>query len=136
MTQQGTDVSWALRDLVESIPEIRFALVASSDGKAITSFGADDPDDVDRFAAVVAGLQALAQPVAEQFPRYAGKLRLAMIEVDGGHLFVVRAGVETYLGVLAREGLDQGLLGHQMRDVSRRMGELLGTSRRLEEHSG
>lgn len=96
MTQQGTDVSWALRDLVESIQEIRFALVASSDGKAITSYGADDPDDVDRFAAVVAGLQALAQPVAEQFPKYAGQLRLAMIEVDGGHLFVVRAGVETY----------------------------------------
>lgn len=136
MTQQGTDVSWALRDLVESIPEIRFALVASSDGKAITAFGAEDPDDVDRFAAVVAGLQALAQPVAEQFPKYAGQLRLAMIEVDGGHLFVVRAGVETYLGVLAREGLDQGLLGHQMRDLSRRMGELLGTSPRLEEHSG
>jgi predicted regulator of Ras-like GTPase activity (Roadblock/LC7/MglB family) len=85
---------------------------------------------------VVAGLQALAQPVAEQFPKYAGQLRLAMIEVDGGHLFVVRAGVETYLGVLAREGLDQGLLGHQMRDLARRMGELLGTSARLEEHSG
>ena len=76
MTQQGTDVSWALRDLAESIQEIRFALVASSDGKAITSYGADDPDDVDRFAAVVAGLQALAQPVAEQFPKYAGQLRL------------------------------------------------------------
>ncbi|MES5817534.1 roadblock/LC7 domain-containing protein [Streptomyces sp. RG80] len=139
MTQQGTDVSWALRDFVESIPEIRFALVASSDGKAITSFGAEDPDDVDRFAAVVAGLQALAQPVAEQFARPGarlGQLRLAMIEVDGGHLFVVRAGVETYLGVLAREGLDQGLLGHQMRDLARRMGELLGTSARLEEHSG
>ncbi|WP_405741099.1 roadblock/LC7 domain-containing protein [Streptomyces sp. NBC_00028] len=139
MTQQGTDVSWALRDLVESIPEIRFALVASSDGKAITSFGAEDPDDVDRFAAVVAGLQALAQPVAEQFARPGGplgQLRLAMIEVDGGHLFVVRAGVETYLGVLAREGLDQGLLGHQMRDLARRMGELLGTTPRLEEHSG
>lgn len=136
MTQQGTDVSWALRDLTESIKEIRFALVASSDGKAITSYGAEDPDDVDRFAAVVAGLQALAQPVAKQFPKYAGQLRLAMIEVDGGHLFVVRAGVETYLGVLAREGLDQGLLGHQMRDLARRMGELLGTTPRLDEHSG
>ena len=113
MTQQGTDVSWALRDLTESIKEIRFALVASSDGKAITSYGADDPDDVDRFAAVVAGLQALAQPVAKQFPKYEGQLRLAMIEVDGGHLFVVRAGCDTYLGVLAREGLDQGLLGHR-----------------------
>jgi hypothetical protein len=33
--------------------------------------------------------------VAEQFPKYAGQLRLAMIEVDGGDLFVVRAGVET-----------------------------------------
>ncbi|MEK0098734.1 roadblock/LC7 domain-containing protein [Streptomyces sp. NPDC056121] len=135
MTQQGTDVSWALRDLTESIPEIRFALVASSDGKAITSYGAEDPDDVDRFAAVVAGLQALAQPVAAKFPKN-GQLRLAMIEVDGGHLFVVRAGVETYLGVLAKEGLDQGLLGHQMRDLARRMGELLGTTPRLDENSG
>lgn len=136
MTQHETDVSWALRDLTESIKEIRFALVASSDGKAITSYGADDPDDVDRFAAVVAGLQALAQPVADQFPKYGGQLRLAMIEVDGGHLFVVRAGVETYLGVLAKEGLDQGLLGHQMRDLSRRMGELLGTAPRQEEQPG
>ncbi|TGB00962.1 roadblock/LC7 domain-containing protein [Streptomyces sp. MZ04] len=136
MTQHETDVSWALRVLTESIQGIRFALVASSDGKAIASYGADDPDDVDRFAAVVAGLQALAQPVADQFPTFGGRLRLAMIEVDGGHLFVVRAGVEAYLGVLAREGLDQGLLGHQMRDLSRRMGELLGTTPRQEEHPG
>ncbi|MEU5956567.1 roadblock/LC7 domain-containing protein [Streptomyces sp. NPDC047525] len=136
MTQHESDVSWALRDLTESIQEIRFALVASSDGKAIAAYGADDPDDVDRFAAVVAGLQALAQPVADQFPKYGGQLRLAMIEVDGGHLFVVRAGVETYLGVIAREGLDQGLLGHQMRDLSRRMGELLGTTPRQEEQPG
>ncbi|WSE11560.1 roadblock/LC7 domain-containing protein (plasmid) [Streptomyces sp. NBC_01445] len=128
-------MSWALRDLTESIPEIRFALVASSDGTAITSFGAEDPDDVDRFAAVVAGLQALAQPVAQQFPKK-GQLRLAMIEVDGGHLFVVRAGVETYLGVLAKEGLDQGVLGHQMMDCAHRMGELLGTTPRLDENSG
>ncbi|MFC8131651.1 roadblock/LC7 domain-containing protein [Streptomyces sp. NPDC057302] len=136
MTHHMTDVSWALRDLTESIQEIRFALVASSDGKAIAAYGAEDPDDVDRFAAVVAGLQALAQPVADQFPKYGGQLRLAMIEVDGGHLFVVRAGVETYLGVLAKEGLDQGLLGHQMRDLSRRMGELLGTTARQGEQPG
>jgi predicted regulator of Ras-like GTPase activity (Roadblock/LC7/MglB family) len=124
------DRSWMLREMAESIPEIRFALVASSDGRALASFGADDPADVDRFAAVVAGLQALAAPVAEQFPAYTGRLRLAMIEVDGGHLFVSRVSVQTYLGVLAREGLDQGLLGHQMRDLSRRMGEHLGTTPR------
>jgi predicted regulator of Ras-like GTPase activity (Roadblock/LC7/MglB family) len=121
-----------LRELVESIPEIRFALVASSDGKALVSFGGDDSADIDRFAAVVAGLQALARPVAEQFPTCAGRLRLAMIEVDGGHLFVSRAGVEAYLGVLAKEGLDQGLLGHQMRDLSRRMGERLGSLPRMD----
>lgn len=127
----AADMSWTLRDLVQSIPEIRFALVASSDGKALASFGAEDPADIDRFAAVVAGLQALATPMAEQFPTYNGQLRLAMIEVDGGHLFVSRAGLETYLGVLAKEGLDQGLLGHQMRDLSRRMGERLCTSPRI-----
>jgi predicted regulator of Ras-like GTPase activity (Roadblock/LC7/MglB family) len=116
--------------MVESIEEIRFALVASSDGKAITSHGAEDPDDVDRFAAVVAGLQALAQPVAKQFPKRSGGLRLAMIEVDGGYLFVVRAGVETYLGVVAEVDIDQSLVAYQMKDVARRMGELLGTTRR------
>ncbi|MBO8187119.1 roadblock/LC7 domain-containing protein [Streptomyces spirodelae] len=132
MTQYQSDLSWALRDLAESIQEIRFALVASSDGKAITSFGAD-PDDTDRFAAIVAGLQSLAQPVAEKFPNHKGQLRLAGIEVDGGHLFVVRAGNETYLGVLARTGIDQGVLGHQMRDCARRMGDLLGTVPRQEQ---
>ncbi|MBO8190277.1 roadblock/LC7 domain-containing protein [Streptomyces oryzae] len=132
MTQHQPDLSWALRDLADSIPEIRFAVVASSDGKAITAFGAD-PDDADRFAAIVAGLQSLAQPVAEQFPKHRGQLRLAGIEVDGGHLFVVRAGNETYLGVLAKTGIDQGLLGHQMRDCARRMGDLLGTVPRQEQ---
>ncbi|MGW8381061.1 roadblock/LC7 domain-containing protein [Streptomyces sp. ODS28] len=130
MTHQ-TDLSWALRELAESIPEIHFALVASSDGQAITAYGAD-PDDADRFAAVVAGLQSLAQPVAKQFPKKGGQLRIAGIEVDGGHLFVVRAGNETYLGALANSGIDQGLLGHQMRDCARRMGDILGTLPRQE----
>ncbi|MEU3984632.1 roadblock/LC7 domain-containing protein [Streptomyces sp. NPDC026672] len=130
MTHHRPDLDWALRDLVESMHEIRLALTASSDGKALAVYGSGSRDDADRFAAVVAGLQALSTPVAEQFPRAGGLLRLAMIEVDGGHLFVVRAGTESYLGVLAEEGLDQGLLGHQMRDLARRMGELLGTSRR------
>jgi predicted regulator of Ras-like GTPase activity (Roadblock/LC7/MglB family) len=132
MTLHQPDLSWVLRDMTESIPEIRFAVVASSDGKAITAFRAD-PDDADRFAAVVAGLQSLSQPVAEKFPKSNGQLRLAGIEVDGGHLFVVRAGTETYLGVLARAGIDQGLLGHQMRDCARRMGDLLGTVPRQEQ---
>jgi predicted regulator of Ras-like GTPase activity (Roadblock/LC7/MglB family) len=135
MASHGPDLDWALRDLVESMHEIRFALVASSDGKAIASFGADDPADVDRFAAVVSGLQALSMPVAEQFPGRLGLLRLAMIEVDGGHLFVVRVGTESYLGVLAREGLDQGMLAHQMKDLARRMGELLGTTPRTDRAS-
>nr|WP_107097899.1 roadblock/LC7 domain-containing protein [Streptomyces atriruber] len=91
---------------------------------------------MDRFADVVAGLEALAQPVAAQFPKYSGQLRLAMIEVGRGHLFVVRAGVETRLGVLAEEGLGQGLLGHQMGDLARRMGELFGTTARGEERPG
>ncbi|MFG2194104.1 roadblock/LC7 domain-containing protein [Streptomyces sp. NPDC048639] len=135
MTQHVTDMSWALRDLTESIQEIRFALVASSDGTAITAHGTDR-DTSDRFAAVVAGLQSLAQPVAQQFPKDRGQLRLAMIEVDGGHLFVVRAGTETYLGVMAEEGLDQGLLGHKMRTTARQMGDHLGTTPRQDEHSG
>ncbi|WP_432190094.1 roadblock/LC7 domain-containing protein [Streptomyces sp. Tue6028] len=133
MTSLRSDLDWVLRELVESIEEICFALAASSDGRAIASFGTQEADDIDRFAAVVAGLQALSTPVTEQFPQRAGQLRLAMIEVDGGHLFVVRAGTESYLGVLAREGINQGLLGHQMRDLARRMGELLGTAPRIDK---
>lgn len=133
MTTHQSDLSWALRELTESLPEIHFVLVASADGRSITSHGAD-ADDADRFAAVVAGLQSLANPVTEKL-KSGGKLRLAMIEVDGGNLFVVRAGAETYLGVLTREGIDQGLLGHQMRDTARRMGDLLGTTARRREHS-
>jgi hypothetical protein len=34
---------WMLRDLVEGIPEICFALVASSDGRALASIREEDP---------------------------------------------------------------------------------------------
>lgn len=133
MTYQS-DPSWTLRELTESLPEIEFTLVASADGRAIASHGVDE-DDADRFAATIAALQSLAQPVAKQL-KSAGRLRLAMIEVDGGYLFVVRAGTAAYLGVLARAGIDQGLLGHQMRDTARRMGDLLSTEARQEVRSG
>lgn len=133
MTYQS-DPSWSLRELAESLPEIEFTLAASADGRLIASHGVDQ-DDADRFAAAVAALQSLAQPVTKKL-NSAGNLRLAMIEVDGGYLFVVRAGTAAYLGVLAKEGIDQGLLGHQMRDTARRMGDLLATEVRREVRSG
>jgi predicted regulator of Ras-like GTPase activity (Roadblock/LC7/MglB family) len=133
MTTYQSETSWALKELAESFPEIVLTLAASGDGLLIAAYG--DRDEADRFAATVAGLQSLAQPVGQGLG-IKDELRLAMLEVVGGGLFVVRAGTKAYLGVLAREGIDQGLLGHQMRDTARRMGDLLSTEARREVRSG
>lgn len=131
MAQQRVNMDWMLKDLAESVPQTRHVVVLSSDGLRMAQYGTDN-DTADRLAAACAGLQSLAAAVAAEFPHSNGRMRLVVIEVNGGFFYLMAAGAGAYLAVLADEGVDAGLMGQRMRDLVARIGEHLSTPPRID----
>jgi predicted regulator of Ras-like GTPase activity (Roadblock/LC7/MglB family) len=138
MALQRTNMDWILKDLATSVPETRHVVVLSSDGLSIAEFSpvrgtGGGTDTGDRLAAACAGLQSLAEAIAAEFPHGEGRMRLVVIEVDGGFFYLMAAGQGAYLAVLADEGVDAGLMGQRMRDLVARIGEHLSSAPRSSE---
>ncbi|MFF8386420.1 roadblock/LC7 domain-containing protein [Streptomyces kanasensis] len=126
MIKQQANMDWMLKDLAEGVPQTRHVVVLSADGLRMAQYGTDD-DTADRLAAACAGLQSLAGAVASELPHSDGRMRLVVIEMDGGFFYLMAAGAGAYLAVLAGEGVDAGLMGQRMRDLVLRIGEHLSS---------
>jgi predicted regulator of Ras-like GTPase activity (Roadblock/LC7/MglB family) len=124
--QQRANMDWMLKDLAEGVPQTRHVVVLSADGLRMAQYGGDT-DTADRLAAACAGLQSLAGAVGSELPYSDGKMRLVVIEMDGGFFYLMAAGAGAYLAVLADEGVDAGLMGQRMRDLVIRIGEHLSS---------
>ncbi|MFI8849148.1 roadblock/LC7 domain-containing protein [Streptomyces sp. 891-h] len=115
------DMDWMLKDLAESVPQTRHVVLLSSDGLCMAQCP-PEKDTSDRLAAIGAGLQSLAGAAAQEFPHSNGRMRMVVIELDGGFLHLMAAGEGAHLVVLVDEGVDMGLVGQQMRDLVARIG--------------
>ncbi|MFJ6795435.1 roadblock/LC7 domain-containing protein [Streptomyces sp. NPDC091268] len=127
-------MDWMLKDLAESVPQTRHVIVLSADGLRMAQYGAET-DTADRLAAACAGLQSLAGAVAAELPNSRGRMRLVVIEMDGGFFYLMAAGAGAYLAVLADEGVDAGLMGQRMRDLVARIGEHLSSPPRSDRQT-
>ncbi|WP_060907410.1 roadblock/LC7 domain-containing protein, partial [Streptomyces scabiei] len=79
----------------------------------------------DRVAAACAGLQSLAGAVAGEIPQSDGHMRMVIIEINGGYFYMMAAGSNAYLAVLANEVAEPGLMSNRMRDLVDRIGSHL-----------
>ncbi|MFE3328453.1 roadblock/LC7 domain-containing protein [Streptomyces sp. NPDC059176] len=134
MIQQQANMDWMLKDLAEGVPQTRHVVVLSADGLRMAQYGTDT-DTADRLAAACAGLQSLASAVASELPYSDGRMRLVVIEMDGGFFYLMAAGAGAFLAVLADEGVDAGLMGQRMRDLVLRIGEHISSPPRIGETS-
>lgn len=91
MIKQQANMDWMLKDLAEGVPQTRHVVVLSADGLRMAQHGTDH-DTADRLAAACAGLQSLAGAVASELPRGDGRMRLVVIEMDGGFFYLMAAG--------------------------------------------
>ncbi|MEU6702956.1 roadblock/LC7 domain-containing protein [Streptomyces wuyuanensis] len=126
MIQQQANMDWMLKDLAEGVPQTRHVVVLSADGLRMAQYGTDT-DTADRLAAACAGLQSLAAAVGSELPHSEGRMRLVVIEMDGGFFYLMAAGAGAFLAVLADEGVDAGLMGQRMRDLVLRIGDHLSS---------
>lgn len=90
MTQRISSMDWMLKDLAAGVPQTRHVIVLSADGLCVAQYGAET-DTADRLAAACAGLQSLAGAVAAELPRSEGRMRLVVIEMDGGFFYLMAA---------------------------------------------
>jgi predicted regulator of Ras-like GTPase activity (Roadblock/LC7/MglB family) len=99
-------------------------VVLSADGLRIARYGGE-PDSADRVAAACAGLQSLASAVAVEIPGSDGRMKLVIIEIDRGYFYLMSAGANAYLAVLADVRTEPGTMSAHMRDLVVRIGSHL-----------
>ncbi|MFE0513728.1 roadblock/LC7 domain-containing protein [Streptomyces sp. NPDC058964] len=121
MIQQRANFDWMLKDLADGVPGIEMIVVLSADGLRIARYGGD-PDSADRLAAACAGVQSLAGAVAQELPGSSGNMNLVVIEIDGGYFYLMAAGANAYLAVLADVVCEPGRMSGRMRDLVVRIG--------------
>jgi predicted regulator of Ras-like GTPase activity (Roadblock/LC7/MglB family) len=130
--QQRANFDWMLKELYDGVPGIEMIVVLSADGLRIARY-AGDPDAADRVAAACAGLQSLASAVAQEIPTSDGEMNLVVIEMNGGYFYLMAAGANAYLAVLADVRCEPGHMSANMRDLVVRIGSHLTSPPR---HSG
>ncbi|MEU2286889.1 roadblock/LC7 domain-containing protein [Streptomyces sp. NPDC013178] len=126
MIQQRANFDWLLKELYDGVPGIEMIVVLSADGLRIARY-AGDPDAADRVAAACAGLQSLATAVAQEFHSSDGEMKLVVIELNDGYFYLMSAGPNAYLAVLADVRCEAGRMSGMMRDLVVRIGAHLTT---------
>ncbi|NBM19515.1 roadblock/LC7 domain-containing protein [Streptomyces sp. GC420] len=124
-TTTDNNLTWLLEGLLERTPGTRHALVLSRDGLKLCWTPHLTVDQADQLAAIASGMQALAQGASIEFGDGSGGVRHSMTEFYGGLLFIVEAGDGAHLAVLAEDGADPGVVGHQMTELVEQIGEHL-----------
>jgi predicted regulator of Ras-like GTPase activity (Roadblock/LC7/MglB family) len=121
VTKPRANFDWMLKDLADGVPGVQQVVVLSADGLRIARYGGD-PDAADRIAAACAGLQSLAGAVASEIASGDGRMRVVIIEIQGGYFSMMEAGSNAYLAVLANAIAEPGMMSNRMRDLVARIG--------------
>ncbi|MCD0451982.1 roadblock/LC7 domain-containing protein [Actinocorallia sp. API 0066] len=119
MTEPG-DLNWLLNNLVDSVAQVKQAVVLSSDGLVVGASRGLARDDAEHMAALASGFQSLARSTGEQFQ--GGAVRQTIVEMDEAFLFVTAAGQGACLAVLADSAADVGVIAYEMAMLVTRVG--------------
>ncbi|MBI5207397.1 MAG: roadblock/LC7 domain-containing protein [Candidatus Firestonebacteria bacterium] len=107
MPNDKDELEKVLKRLEANVPEIEAAAVVSLDGLILASALPNDIDE-DRVAAMAAAMHSLGEKVSEELKR--GMLEQLFIRGVEGFTFIVQAGAEGVLTVLARKEAKLGLI--------------------------
>ena len=123
MSPGAASFSWLLERFVADTPGVTDTVAVSSDGLLLAAAGTTATEDMERFGAIVSGLNGLTRGAADCFAF--DDVVQVIVEMEGGYLFVARIGDGSVLGVLAARGCDVGLIGYEMTMLVERAGKVL-----------
>jgi hypothetical protein len=104
-------LDWLLTSFARRVPSVRHALAVSVDGLALANSGGLDRDAVDQLSAIISGLASLTVGATRCLDT--GRVRQAVVDMDGGVLLLMAIADRGQLAVVADPGCDLGQVGYE-----------------------
>ncbi|HKS45703.1 MAG TPA: roadblock/LC7 domain-containing protein [Amycolatopsis sp.] len=133
MTDPAAQLDWLLDDLLQQVSGADRAVVLSADGLMMARSSNVSEEDAEHLSAVASAFQSLAKGTGRHFG--GGQVRQTVVEMDHAFLFVTAAGYGACLALLTTEDADMGLIAYAMNMMVKRVGAVLSTAPRVEQHS-
>jgi predicted regulator of Ras-like GTPase activity (Roadblock/LC7/MglB family) len=123
ISAEAANFSWLLEKFVSDTLGVTDTIGVSSDGLLLAAATTTAPEHVDKFAAIVSGMNSLTNGAADCFGQ-AGVVQV-VVEMTDRFLFIARISEGSCLGVLAEHSCDVGLVAYEMTLLVDRAGKVL-----------
>ncbi len=131
MTQpHRQDLNWLVTEFTTRVEDVAHAIVVSADGVPLALSSGIPADAVQQLAAITSGLTSLMQGAARVFE--GGAATQALVEMDGGLMFVKAISDGSSLAVLTSPECDTRQISYEMTLLVEAVGELLTPAVRIE----
>lgn len=117
------DLNWLVNDFATRVADVAHAVVVSADGVPLALSEYIPPGAAEQFAAITSGLVSLMQGAARIFE--AGLPTVALVEMEGGLMFVMAISGGSSLAVLAAPECDTDLVAYEMTLLVEAVGDVL-----------
>jgi len=117
------DLNWLVTDFTSRVADVAHAVVVSADGVLLARSEGIPPGSAEQLAAITSGLVSLTQGAARIFE--AGLLTQALVEMEGGLMFVMAISDGSSLAVLASLECDTDLVSYEMTLLVEAVGDVL-----------
>jgi predicted regulator of Ras-like GTPase activity (Roadblock/LC7/MglB family) len=115
--------SWLLEKFVSETVGVTDTIAVSSDGLLLAAATTTAPENVEKFGAIVSGLNSLTRGAADCFGQD-GVVQV-VVEMTDRFLFVARISETSCLGVVAERSCDIGFVAYEMTMLVDRAGKVL-----------
>ena len=124
------DLNWLVTEFTTRVEDVAHAIVVSADGVPLALSTGIPEHAVEQLSAIISGLTSLMLGAARAFE--GGAPIQAMVEMEGGLLFVKAISDGSSLAVLAAPECDARQISYEMTRLVGAVGELLTPSARAE----
>jgi len=124
------DLNWLVTEFTTRVEDVAHAVVVSADGVPLALSAGIPLPAVEQLAAIISGLTSLMQGAARVFE--GGAAMQAMVEMDGGLMFVKAISDGSCLAVLTAPECDTRQVSYEMTLLVEAVGELLTPAVRAE----
>ena len=122
-THHREDLNWLVTKFTTRVAEVAHAVVVSADGVPLALSEDIPPDAVEQLAAMISGLASLMLGAAQVID--GGTPKQALVEMEGGLLFVKTISDGSSLAVLTSPECDVRQVSHEMTRLVEAAGEIL-----------
>jgi hypothetical protein len=124
------DLNWLVTEFTTRVEDVAHAIVVSADGVPLALSAGIPAKAVEQLSAITSGLTSLIQSAARVFE--GGAAMQALVEMDGGLMFVKAISDGSSLAVLTAPECDTRQVSYEMTLLVEAVGELLTPAARAE----